>query len=65
MLNTSIAKLVDQIHNLNKELGKAFVNGLVGGSDFVDTLQNIIALQKNLIDKKEILGIALSNTWKT
>jgi len=65
LLNTSIAKLVDQIHNLNKELGKAFVNGLVGGSDFVDTLQNIIALQKNLIDKTEILGIALSNTWKT
>jgi len=48
--------LSDRFTNLNRELGKAFVIGLVGGDNFNNSLSDIVKLQKELIDDAKVLG---------
>lgn len=56
----TLSKQVDTFHNLNKEIGKAFITGLVGGQDFKESLKIINeTLQANIKESKE-WGQALS-----
>ncbi len=59
-VNTQIFQLVAQFRNFNKEIGKAFVTGIVNGEDFKDTLEEIIAAQKEIIIRARAVGRALS-----
>ncbi len=58
-LNKTIPQLADQFRNLNKEIGKAFVIGLVGGEDFRNTLEKIVEVQNRIIKQAQELGKAL------
>lgn len=55
----TVNRLAERFQNLNKELGKAFVTGIVGGDDFKDSLQTIVNVQKDLINDLQILGTTL------
>lgn len=57
-LNKTIPQLVDQFRNLNKEMGKAFVTGLVGGGDFRDSLEEIVELQNKILKITRQIGKA-------
>jgi len=59
LVNNSLPKLVDRFHNLNKEAGKAFVGGLVGGEDFAQTMQIINSELVNLIPLAKDAGEVL------
>lgn len=58
-VNKTIFQLVARFRNLNKEIGKAFVIGLVGGEDFKDTLEDIIELQNKIFKVTRSIGEAL------
>jgi len=55
-VNKTLFQLVARFHNLNKETGKAFVSGLVGGEDFRESLEKIVALQTKIQKGAEIFG---------
>lgn len=40
--------LIDRIHNVNREAGKAFVTGIIGGEDFNDSLQKILGTLESI-----------------
>lgn len=63
-VNKQIFQLTAQFKNLNREIGKAFVIGLVNGEDYRDSLEKIVELQTELIDKARILGSVLRNTFQ-
>lgn len=56
--------LQERFTNLNKEIGKAFVTGLVGGEDFNDTLQRIISFQDQILERATNIGRALRFAFK-
>ena len=58
-VNKTIFQLVAQFRNLNKEIGKAFVTGLVGGEDFRDSLEQLVELQNNILKNAKAIGKAL------
>ncbi len=64
-VNKSTFQLAAQIKNLNKEMGKAFVNGIVGGEDFNDTLQTIIKTQLKMNEGMEQFGEVTRNALIT
>jgi len=47
-VNETINRQVEQFHNLNKEIGKAFIVGVTGGDDFADSLEKINTKLKKL-----------------
>jgi len=53
--------LTQRIQNLNKEIGKAFVTGIVGGEDFEDALIKIADTLTDVQTRAEKTGIALRN----
>jgi len=55
-VNKTVFQLVAQFKNLNREIGKALVTGLVGGEDFRDTLEKIVELQANIQKGAELFG---------
>ena len=57
-VNKTIFQLANQFRNLNKEVGKAFVTGLVGGEDFRDTLEEIVELQNKILKVTRAIGEA-------
>ena len=59
-VNKTVFQLVAQFKNFNKEIGKAFVTGLVGGEDFKDSLEEIIDLQKEIIKNARAVGRAFT-----
>jgi TP901 family phage tail tape measure protein len=59
-VNKQVFQLVAQFRNLNREIGKAFVTGLVGGEDFRDSLEEIVELQKAIVKNARIVGKALA-----
>lgn len=59
-INKTVFQLVAQFRNLNKEIGKAFITGLVGGDDFRDTLEKIVEIQNKVIKNAELLGKTLA-----
>ena len=52
-LNKTTNRLVEQFNNLNKEIGRALVTGLVGGENFNDALQKIVASQDGILSRTE------------
>ncbi len=59
-VNKTIFQLAAQFKNLNKEIGKAFVVGLVGGENFRDSLEEIVEFQSKIIKQAQALGKALT-----
>ena len=58
-VNKTVFQLVAQFRNLNKEIGKAFVIGLVGGEDFRDSLEELVELQTKILKNAITIGKAL------
>jgi len=56
-VNSQIFKLIEQFHNLNREIGKGFVTGLVGGEDFKNSLEEITEALKVLQKRAETTGL--------
>jgi hypothetical protein len=52
----TIQSLTKQYHNLNREIGKAFVTGIVGGDDYQKTLVKIVGIQRSLLSQAEKFG---------
>lgn len=59
-VNKTVFQLVAQFRNLNKEMGKAFITGLVGGEDFRDSLEEIVEFQNKIIKNSQAIGKALT-----
>lgn len=57
-VNKTIFQLVAQFRNFNKEIGKAFVTGLIGGEDFKDSLQEILEIQKKVLKNARLIAKA-------
>lgn len=57
------SRLVDQFKNLNKEIGRSFVTGLIGGEDFDDSLQKIIKTQDEILKRAEAFGRIIGSTF--
>jgi TP901 family phage tail tape measure protein len=58
-VNKTTFQLVAQFRNLNKEIGKTFVTGLVGGEDFNNSLEKLIELQNTVLKNARLIGKAL------
>ena len=58
-----INRLVDRYTNLNKEIGRALTTGIVGGSDFADTLKTIIKIQESVLGNSERIGSSFRNAF--
>ncbi len=58
-LNKTTFQLVAQFQNLNKEIGKAFVTGLVGAKDFDKSLEKLSKIQKKILDQAESIARAV------
>jgi hypothetical protein len=58
----TINGLVKRYTNLNKEIGRAFVNGIVGGEDFAKSLEKIVKVQEQLLSGAERFGLAIRNS---
>lgn len=55
-VNATLGKQVDIFKNLNREIGKAFVGGLVGGEDWIDTLTRINEKLRTMLDVSDEAG---------
>lgn len=63
-LNETLPQLVDRFRNLNKEIGKGFVLGLIGGKDFEDSLSRIIDLFAEIQKRSVAIGKLLNFSAK-
>lgn len=61
--NKQVNRLTKQYKNLNVEIGKAFVVGLVGGKDFKDSLQTLVKVLEHSRDGFKELGMSINNTF--
>lgn len=59
-----INRLVERFQNLNREIGKAFVTGLVGGEDFRDSLETIVEKLEEVQRAAEIFGRIVSRAFQ-
>ncbi len=59
-VNKTVFQLVAQFRNFNKEIGKAFVTGLVNGENFKDSLEEILEVQQQIIKNARAIGRALA-----
>lgn len=62
--NVQVNRLTEQFVNLNKEIGKAFVVGIVGGDDFDDSFQKIVNTQKNIQGNTQAFAEGISIAFK-
>lgn len=62
--NKQLHRLVVQYHNLNKEIGKAFVTGIVGGKDFTDTVDKLTQAQIKMVPIFKSFGDGLIASFK-
>ncbi len=58
-----VNRLVERHKNLNKEMGKAFVTGILGAGNYQKALQGLVSVQEKLIDDTELLGTRIRNTF--
>ncbi len=58
--NEQIHRLGVQFTNLNKEIGKAFVTGVVGGKDFHDTMKILVQTQNDALQGFSSFGKGLN-----
>jgi TP901 family phage tail tape measure protein len=58
-----VSKQSDIMHNLNKEIGKAFITGLVGGADFLDSLKIINKVLDVLRKNATLTGNTFKNMF--
>lgn len=63
ILNTT-GSLAEQFANVNKQLGRAFVTGLVGGDDFEKSLKSLVDFLRESVDEVKFLGQVLRDTGK-
>lgn len=61
--NKQINRLVEQFHNANREIGKAFVVGITGGDDFRDSLEKIVDRLKEIQKEANSVGVVLQETF--
>jgi len=52
----TVGVLQERFTNLNKEIGKSFVTGLVGGDNFKDSLKEIVAVQESNVKSFNVFG---------
>lgn len=64
-MNDTIFRQVEIMHNLNKETGKAFVTGIVGGKDFLDSLKSINDILSSLTSNAQSFGSGLRIAFLT
>jgi len=62
-LSQTTNRLVARFTNLNKEIGRAFVTGLVGGDDFDNTMQKLISTQTKLLAQINNIGVTLREVF--
>lgn len=62
-VNETINRLNSQIQNTNREFGRAFVTGLVGGDDFQDSLKSILASLKGIQSRSQIVGKGIRDAF--
>lgn len=62
--NKQLHRLMIQYQNLNKEIGKAFVTGIVGGKDFADTIEKITKAQQKALPGFKSFGMGLNVGFK-
>lgn len=62
MLGT-VGSLAEQFTNANREIGKAFVTGIVGGDDFDDTLKKIVQTQLQILANAERMGTVFRDVF--
>jgi len=58
-VTVTVGVLQKRFTNLNKEIGKAFVTGLVGGKDFKTSLEDIVDTQEESVDGFRHFGTGL------
>lgn len=57
--NEQTFQLTARFTNLNKEIGKAFVSGLLGGDEFNKTMDDLIKKQDQIFKKAKLIGLIL------
>jgi len=62
-VNSQIFALEKQMHNANREIGRALVTGIVGGEDFRDSLEDIVNALRTIQKGAEKTGISLKNLF--
>ena len=62
--NKQINRLTAQFTNLNREMGKAFVVGIVGGKDYQRSLETIIKIQASWQANMKAIGTGLRIVFK-
>jgi len=55
-VNDTMFQLTARFKNLNKEIGKALVQGAIGGEKFVDTLETIVEMQLKVQKTGKLAG---------
>jgi hypothetical protein len=58
-----LGNVVARFHTANSEIGEAFVNGLVGGENFNDSLEKIVSTLNKTISIAEKTGHAINTIW--
>lgn len=61
--NKQINRLVEQFHNANREIGKAFVVGITGGDDFRNSLEKIVNRLREIQKEAESMGVVLKASF--
>lgn len=63
MTNT-LGKLTERFTNARKEMGKAFVTGVVGGEDFRASLQSIVEFLEDATEETQAFGRAIRTLFQ-
>lgn len=63
--NKQINRLAARFTNLNKEIGRTFVSGLLGGENFQQTLEKIIKSQENLLKNTDRFAQIVKDAFVT
>jgi TP901 family phage tail tape measure protein len=59
----TVNRLAERYTNLNREIGKAFVTGIVGGEDYRNTLEKITKIQEQFLNQAEFVGGTLKDAF--
>ena len=57
----TISGLTDRYKNLNKLIGKAFTEGLVGGDKYINLLRKVVGAQEDVERSAEAMGYTIKN----
>lgn len=63
-VNSQVFKLQEQMRNANREIGRAFVTGFVGGEDFKSSLQSIVQFLRRVQTRSEKTGRIFSGAFR-